>query len=138
MPKRYARKLSSKKVKRTAERDSLKAMEQRVTEIAEQLGRVAASAQKDADRVFGQSGSLPELNAIRKRVAKLIADLGAKNVNSDVAKRHVREQSREKVAAPGKKHRKAPEVLRGVKHSDERISKALTTERRRSSRPREG
>jgi len=52
--------------------------------------------------------------------------------------RRARQQSREKVAAPGKKHRRAPEILRGVKHSDERISKATTTRRRRSSRPREG
>jgi hypothetical protein len=49
-----------------------------------------------------------------------------------------RQQSRQKVAAPGKKHRRAPEILRGVKHSDERISKAMTTRRRRSGRPREG
>src|SRR5215475_10399181 len=52
--------------------------------------------------------------------------------------RRARQQSRERVAAPGKKHRRAPEILRGVKHSDERISKATATRRRRSGRPREG
>jgi hypothetical protein len=52
--------------------------------------------------------------------------------------RRARQQSREKVAAPGKKHRRAPEILRGVKHSDERISKATTTRRQHSGRPREG
>jgi hypothetical protein len=116
----------------------LKVLDQKVTEIAEQLGRVAASAQKYADRVFGESASLSQLKAIRKRASRLIAQISSKGINDDVATRQKREQSREKVAAPGKKHRKAPDLLRGVKHSDERISKAMTTRRRRSGRPREG
>jgi hypothetical protein len=138
MPKRDARKSSSKNVKRTAGRDSLNVLEQRVVEIAEQLERIAASAQQKADRSFGASVSQSRLKAIRKSASRLLEQLGAKATDSHGDQGRTREQSREKVAAPGKKHRKAPEVLRGVKHSDERISKAMTTERRRSGRPREG
>jgi hypothetical protein len=138
MPKRYARKSSSKKVKRTAGGDSLNMLEKQVIEIAEQLGRVAASAEANAARWLGEFPSLSKLKAIRKRASRLLAQINAKTIRSDGDRRGAREQSREKVAAPGKKHRKAPEVLRGVRHSDERISKATTTQRRRNSRPREG
>jgi hypothetical protein len=138
MAKRHARKSSSKKVKRTARSDSLNVLEQQVIEIAEQLGRVAASAEANAAHSFGEFPSLSELRAIRKRASRLLAEISAKTITSDGHRRRAREQSREKVAAPGKKHRKAPEVLRGVQHSDERISKATTTRRRKNSRPREG
>ena len=106
MPKRYARKSPSKKSARIASSDTLNALEQKVMAIAEQLGRIAAAAQK-------------------KRIAASRS-------------RELANESRKKVAAPGKKHRKAPEAAHGVKHSDELISKALTTRRRRSGRPREG
>ena len=105
MPKRYARKSPSKTSARIASSsDTLNALEQKVMAIAEQLRRIAATAQE----------------------------------KTDAGRARARQQSRKNVAAPGKKHRKAPEAAHGVKHSDELISKELTTRRRRSGRPREG
>ena len=45
-------------------------------------------------------------------------------------------RSREHVAAPGKRHRKPPASVAGVKHSNEEIAKARATDRNRRTRDR--
>ena len=138
MPKRYARKSPSKESARIASSDTLNALEQKVMAIAEQLRRIAATAQKNTDAGLNQPAFQSQLAEIRTRTSKLIARLRLDSPSGDGDRRRARERSRKKVAAPGKKHRKAPEAAHGVKHSDELISKELTTRRRRSGRPREG
>jgi hypothetical protein len=137
MAKGYANK-SSTKSDRTASSASLQALEKRVVDIAAQLDRIAATAQKNAEHWGIRPGLYSELSQIRKRAFRLLKRIGAEELNTNGNRQRTRERSRQKVAAPGKKHRKAPEVVHGVKHSDEVITKALTTKRRRSSRPREG
>jgi hypothetical protein len=105
MPKRTARKLSSEKNARTASSDTLKALEQKVIAIAEQLGRIAAAFHEKADSGLSDPAFESHLAQIRARVSKLLE--------------RVRERN-------------------GDKYPDELISKALTTRRRRSGRPREG
>jgi hypothetical protein len=102
------------------------------------LERLAAIAQANAEYWAIRPGVYSELSQIRKRASRLLKRLGTEELSTNGNRQRARERSRQKVAAPGKKHRKAPEAVRGVKHSDEVITKALATQRRRSGRPREG
>jgi hypothetical protein len=138
MAKGYTRKSPSKKRDRNASSESLQALEKRVVAIAEQLGRIAGTAQVNAEQWAIRPEFYSELSSIRKRASRLLKRLGMKELSTNGNRQRTRERSRQKVAAPGKKHRKAPETVHGIKHSDEAITKALTTERRRSGRPREG
>jgi hypothetical protein len=138
MAKGYARKSSSKKRARNASSESLQALEKRVVAIAEQLGRIAGTAQNSAEHWALRPGFNSELSRIRKRASRLLKRLGMKELSTNGNRQRAREESRQKVAAPGKKHRKAPDAAHGIKHSDEVITKALATRRRRSGRPREG
>jgi|SwirhisoilCB3_FD_contig_71_1804618_length_561_multi_5_in_0_out_0_1 hypothetical protein len=138
MAKGHGNKSSSRKSDRTAGSESLQALENRVVAIAEQLGRIAATAQANAEHWAIRPGFYSELSQIRKRASRLLKRLGMKEFSTNGNRQRAREQSRQKVAAPGKKHRRPPEAVHGVKHSDEVITKALATRRRRSSRPREG
>jgi hypothetical protein len=138
MSKGYANKSPSKNSHRAASSESLQALEKRVVAIAEQLGQIAATAQANAEHWAIRPGFYSELSRIRKRASRLLKQLGTKELSTNGNRQRARERSRQKVAAPGKKHRQAPEAVHGVKHSDEAITKALTTRRRRSSRPREG
>jgi hypothetical protein len=99
-------------------------------------------ARKSPSKKSARIESSDTLDALEQKVMAIAEKLGriAATVQekTDVGRARARQQSRKKVAAPGKKHRKAPEAAHGVKHSDELISKALTTRRRRSGRPREG
>jgi hypothetical protein len=138
MTKGYANNSPSRKRDRTASSELLQALEKRVVDIAEQLDRIAATAQANAAHLGIRPGFYSELSQIRKRASRLLKRVAAEELNTNGNRQRARERSRQKVAAPGKKHRKAPEAVHGVKHSDEVITKALTTRRRRSSRPREG
>jgi hypothetical protein len=138
MAKGYAKKSPSRRRDRAASSESLQALEKRVVAIAEQLGRIAATAQANAEHWTIRPGFYSELSQIRKRASRLLKRLGTEGLSTNGNRQRARERSRQKVAAPGKKHRKAPKAVHGVKHSDEVITKALTTQRRRSSRPREG
>jgi hypothetical protein len=139
MSKRSARQLSSSDTRQViAESESLKGLEQQVITIAEQLGRLAGMAHARTDRWLDQPRFHSQLARIRQRAARLLARLNTHApINGDGAV-SARMRSRAKVAAPGKKHRKAPEPTRGVKHSDEKITKVQTTRRRRTARPRQG
>jgi len=98
-------------------------------------------ARKSPSKKGARIASSDTLNALEQKVMAIAEQLGriaAAQKKTDGDHPRARERSRKKVAAPGKKHRKAPEGTHGVKHSDELISKALTTRRRRSGRPREG
>lgn len=139
MTKRNARESSSRKRVGIASSESLKALEQQVIAVAEQLGRIAGTAQARADHWLEQPGFHAQLTRIRERAGQLLGRLG--NYSSDAAddrQKRARTRSREKVAAPGKKHRKAPAPSRSVKHSDQGITKALATKRRKTARPRQG
>ena len=127
-----------KKGNRSASSESLQALEKRMAAIAEQLGRLAASAQNNSEQWAVHPAFNSQLSHIRKRASRLLKRIGTKESSTNGKRQRSREQSRQKVAAPGKKHRKAPQAVHGVKHSDEVITKALTTRRRRTGRPREG
>jgi hypothetical protein len=138
MAKRNGRQSSKKRVAITSS-DSLKSLEQQVIAVAEQLGRIAGTAQARADHWLEQPGFHAQLGRIRKRAGQLLGRLGnhSAGVEND-RQTPARTKSREKVAAPGKKHRSAPAPTRGVKHSEQGITKAIATKRRRTARPRQG
>lgn len=139
MPKRSAGRMSSVSTYHAiADSESLKGLEQQVIAIAESLGRLAGIAHARTDRWLEQPRFHSQLGRIRQRAARLLARLSAHRSTNGDGRIGARERSRAKVAAPGKKHRKAPEATPGVKHSDEKITKAETTRRRRTARPRQG
>src|SRR5262245_47682303 len=137
MSKRHAQS-SSKRQERIANSDTLTALERQVMAIARQLGRIAASVEARAGSQFDRPEFQAQIQRIRERAARLVEHLGGNSESADARKALARAQSREKVAAPGKKHRKAPAPSRSIKHSDEALTKALAVSRRRTSRPRQG
>lgn len=137
MAKRHANVSSTTKETRVANSDSLKVIEGQVIAIAEQLGRIAGAAQARADGWINQRAFQMQLAKIRERASKLLHRLGADGSTADDRQARARERSRAKVAAPGKKHRKAPEPSAGVEPSKELTARAIAT-RRRSPRPRQG
>ena len=138
MGKRSANVSSTTKEQRVANSDSLKVIEGQVIAIAEQLGRIAGTAQARADGWINQRAFQAQLAKIRDRAAQLLHRLSSNGSTSDDGRARVRERSRAKVAAPGKKHRKAPEPSAGVEPSQELKARAIATRRRRSPRPRQG
>lgn len=136
MTKRTAPQSSSARV---ADSNALKALEQQVIAVAEQLGRIAGSAQAKADDWLEQPQFHAQLARIRRRAGQLLGRLVKNSAGADGDRAaRARAKSREKVAAPGKKHRKAPVPSRGVKHSEQGVTKALATRRRKTGRPRQG
>ena len=138
MAKRHARQSSSTRTARIANSDSLNAFEQQVIAIAEQLGRIAGTAQARADGWVHPAAFRAQLARIRKRAAQLLTRLNANGSAAAERKKRIREESRAKVAAPGKKHRKAPEPSRGPRPTSELTAKAIATRQRKSPRPRQG
>lgn len=151
MSKRAVRTTSSKKGTTSSKKDrrqtdpdpsSLNTLEQRVIAIAEQVGRIAGSAQATTDSWFDQPQFKKQLARIRRGATDLLKQVAAirprHGARRSPAKRSPNGRSGGKVDAPGKKHRKAPEALHGVKHSDEKIAKALAARRMRPGRPRQG
>lgn len=138
MAKRHANVSSKTKETRVANSESLKVIEGQVIAIAEQLGRIAGAAQARADGWINQQSFQVQLAKIRERASKLLHRLSADGSAADDRQARARARSRAKVAAPGKKHRKAPEPSAGVEPSKELTARAIATRRRRSPRPRQG
>ena len=138
MSKRNVRQSSSKKDKPIANSQTLNALEQQVIAVAEQLGRIAGTAQAKADNWLSEPGFYRQLGRIRDRASALLARLSPHSGNGKERRAELRAKSREKVAAPGKKHRPAPPSAHGVKHSDQHTAKAVATRRQRTARPRQG
>jgi hypothetical protein len=137
MAKRHASVSSTTKETRTANSNSLKVIEGQVIAIAEQLGRIAGAAQARADGWINQPAFQTQLAKIRERASKLLHRLSANGASADDRRARARERSRAKVAAPGKKHRKAPEPSAGVESSQELKARVIATRRRRP-RARQG
>lgn len=137
MAKRHRSVSSTTKETRVANSDSLKVIEGQVIAIAEQLGRIAGAAQARADGWINQRAFQMQLAKIRERASKLLHRLSADGSTADDRQARARERSRAKVAAPGKKHRKAPEPSASVEPSKELKARAIAM-RRRSPRPRQG
>jgi hypothetical protein len=138
MGKRHANVSSKMKETRVANSESLKAIEGQVIAIAEQLGRIAGAAQAKADGWVNRRSFQVQLEKIRERASQLLHRLSTNGSTSEDGQTRVRERSRAKVAAPGKKHRKAPEPSVGVEPSQELKARAIATRHRRSPRPRQG
>jgi hypothetical protein len=138
MAKRHASESSSKKDARIADSDSLKSIERQVIAIAEELGRIAGAVQARTDGWLNQRAFQTRLARIRNRASKLLSRLGANGSAVDEGHARARVQSRAKVAAPGKKHRKAPEPSAGVEPSQELNAKAIAARRRNPPHPRQG
>ena len=138
MAKRHAGESSSKKNKRIADSESLQSVESQVIAIAEKLGRIAGVAQARTDGWLHDRRFQTELGRIRKRASQLLRRLSVNGSAAAGGKVQVRERSRAKVAAPGKKHRKAPEPSAGAEPSQELNARAIAARRRKPPRPRQG
>jgi hypothetical protein len=132
---------ASKKPRSQADQTSVKALEKNVIAIAEQLGRIAGTAQAKTDTWLNQPNFSEQLAGIRDRAAKLldrVASLTTAPGEGASQPKGSKSRSGGKVDAPGKKHRKAPAAARSVKHSDQKISKALAAARMKRNRGRQG
>src|SRR5258708_1063143 len=131
MAKRTARSSASKRSTAVANSASLASLERQVITIAEQLGRIAGTAQSKAGDWLEAPAFQTQLTRIRNRASTLLdrINLQVASNNGNRANTTARERSREKVAAPGKKHRNPPVSSRSVMHSDEKIAKALSARR---------
>jgi hypothetical protein len=138
MAKRHARQSSSTKTARIANSDSLNALEKQVIAIAEQLGRIAGTAEGRVEGWARPAALRSRLARIRTRAAQLLTRLNHNGTAVDERKKRIREKSRAKVAAPGKKHRKPPEPSRGPRPTSELTAKAIATRQRKSPHPRQG
>src|SRR5437016_3523615 len=112
MKKRTTRTSSQKKLHQPANRESVKSLEQHVVEIAEQLGRLAGSAQAEADNWLDQPNLKQQLTRIRDRAASLLERFAAaRAMPEDDSQTAAKPRSGGRVDAPGKKHRKAPPAV---------------------------
>ena len=109
-------------------------MEQRVIAIAEQLGRIAGTAQAKTDAWLDQPAFREQLARIRDSAATLLDQISKlRNGRAVVVQRPPR--SGGKVDAPGKKHRTPPPSIAGVKHSEQAIAKAKAARQAKRSSP---
>jgi hypothetical protein len=140
MTKRSVPPSSEKKLRQPGDKESVKALEQHILAIAEQLGRIAGSAHAKTDSWLDQPNFRQQLTRIRDRAATLLERFAAsRGPNEDNGPDQNAKPLRSggKVDAPGKKHRKAPAAVHGVKHSDQRIPKAIAASRAKRG-PRQG
>ena len=114
------------------------AVEQKVVQFAEQLGRIIGTVQAKTDGWLDRKTLTAQISSIRDSAADLLehvagmsegSSTGASSQASSAATR-----SRGPVDAPGKKHRKPAPSVRGAKHSDERIAKLRLAEANRHRR----
>ena len=138
MAKHHAGRSSSTKDARIADNSSLKSLERQVITIAEQLGRIAGTAQARTDGWLHQRAFQAQLARIRNRASQLLSRLSANGSADGDRQARARAQSRAKVAAPGKKHRKAPEPSASVELSQELNARAIAARRPKTRRPRQG
>jgi hypothetical protein len=141
MTKRTERKTSSKTIPDISDAASLDTMEKRVIALAEQLGRIAGAAQAKTESWLDQPTFRDQLAKIRDGATDLLEHFASRTSSQDIASRQKTSPAGRgggKVDAPGKKHRKAPAALHGVKHSDQRISKANAARQMRRGRQRQG
>lgn len=139
MTKRTERKESSKKIRQVEDTASLDALEKRVIALAEQLGRIAGAAQAKTDSWLDQSTLKDQLSRIRDEATDLLEHYAARTPTNDGASGQTRAgRSGGKVDAPGKKHRDAPPAVHGVKHSDQKISKAIAARQMKRGPQRQG
>ena len=102
--------------------------------LAEQLGRIAGTIEGTAESWMDRQTLTDQLTRVRDNATQLLEGLTAgvakgrkkskaKNTTGSASARTSRADP---VRAPGKRRRKPAPTLRGVKKSDERISKSRT------------
>jgi hypothetical protein len=129
---------------------STKTVEERVVAFAEQLGRLVGTVQGKTDGWLDRTALKEQLTRVRDGAADLLDHIATASASAAASARKQATQPREhssepaapgrsggKVDAPGKKHRKPPASARGVKHSDETISKVKGAQTMRRG-PRRG
>lgn len=125
-------------------------VEDRVVAFAEQLGRIVGTVQARTDGWLDRKTLNEQLTRVRDGAAELLNHLATgvasvaatsaqkqTNTSPEPSSRRAAATGRSggKVDAPGKKHRTPPARARGVKHSDETISKVKAAQTiRRSGR----
>lgn len=106
--------------------------------LAEQLGRIAGTMEGTAESWLKQRKLTDQLTRVRDAAAEMLAGMKKsqtknKKVAPPPAPRRVAAKA-DPAHAPGKKRRKPAPSMKGVKKSDERISKLRTAEAVRQRR----
>lgn len=88
--------------------ESLNALEQQVISVAEQLGRLAGTAQARADHWLEQPIFQSQLTRIRDRASQLLGRLRMHTQEVQHEEQRVREVRRKKASSSGKKRQRVP------------------------------
>jgi hypothetical protein len=110
------------------------AVEQKVVQLAEQLGRVIGTVRAKADGWLDRKTLTTQIAGIRDAAADLLKQVAGDSSGETPASGAATRRSRGAVDAPGKKHRKPAPSVRGAKHSDERIAKLRLANANRTRR----
>ena len=116
-------------------------LEAHVIAFAEQVGRIVGTVQARTQGWADRQNLTDQLTRIRDGAADLLDRLGSGTAPAAAptarpATPATTRQSRGKVDAPGKTHRKAPTPTPGIKHSDLMIPKVTAAQKmRRGRRP---
>jgi hypothetical protein len=112
-------------------------LEDRVIVLAEQVGRLVGVVQRKIEGSLDQKALLSQVTQIRDEAAALLDHLGAGLASAGgTSSSRMLTRSGGTVDAPGKKHRKPAQGTRGVKHSDQTISKIAGAKTMRRGRRR--
>jgi hypothetical protein len=122
----------------TKKRKNMPDLSEQAVALAEQLGRIAGTVEGTAESWMDRQALTDQLTRVRDSATRMLEGLtagltkGRKTGRSGQPDRGtgkaaaVRARQADPARAPGKRRRKPAPSLRGVKKSDERISKSKT------------
>lgn len=109
-------------------------VEQRMIEVAEQVGRILGTVQAKADGWVDRKALSAEFASVRDKAAEIVKHLAGSDEKAKVVPRHAQGgRSGGAVDAPGKKHRQPPPKTHVAK-SDLRIPKMIAADQTRHRR----
>jgi len=101
-------------------------LKDRIVHYAEQLGRLVGTVKGKTDDLLDHNALAENLKSIRDGAADLLKELTPPQLRKTSPARKASSKAVQRdplVAAPGKRHRAHVKSARGVKHSDQRISR---------------
>ena len=123
MGKDNRRRVTAAQVEKQSAREVRK-FEKRVIEFAGQIGWILGTAEAKTHKWLDPAQLTDKLTRIRDHAQEVLNHLKPNVSASTTAPQPARQAvAADLVHAPGKRHRKAPPAVHGIKHSDERIAK---------------
>lgn len=108
------------------------AFEQKVVQLAEQLGRIAGTMKAKTEGWLDPQTLSAQLTSIRDSAADLLSQVTGQEPAAEPPRAD--KPARGPVDAPGKRHRKAPPSVRAGKHVADRVTTMREANNRRRGR----